>query len=409
MPAATSAQRPDTRDMVVIHRVFRREITLLPQLIRAVPDGDAARARVIAAHFADYQLGLHFHHRGEDELIWPLLLARVDLEAETVLRMEAQHEVITRTLKQAAQRIGGWQAAPGADTAGPLLAALGEHRAAVIEHLQDEEDHILPLVEEHLSQAEWDRLGERFAQDAPKDKMLFFLGLILEDATPAERELLTSHLPAPARLIWRTFGAQAYSHKIGKIRGNLDPRVPPVPRLARWMNRHVSPGKSAPDAFLRCHQWLYTKSGGRVGHGMIGGPCLVLTTTGRKTCQPRATALVYARDGDRYVVAASNDARPRNPGWLYNIEAESRVTLQVARRKLTGAARIVERTDPGFGRLWELLNAVSDGRYDRYQARTARPIPVIVIDPAHEADGSLPGSGADRAGAASAPVPASSV
>jgi len=402
MPATTCAQRPDTRDMVVIHRVFRREISLLPQLIQAVPDGDAARARVIAAHFADYQLGLHFHHCGEDELIWPLLLARVDLEAETVLQMETQHEVIARTLKEAAQRIAAWQAAPSAATAGPLLAALGEHRAVVTEHLRDEEDHILPLVEEHLSQAEWDRLGERFAQDAPKNKILFFLGLILEDATPPERALMTSHLPAPARLFWHTIGKRRYSRKIGKIRGDLDPRVPPVPLLARWMNRHVSPDKSAPDAFLRFHLWLYTKSGGRVGHGMIGGPCLILTTTGRKTRQPRTTALVYARDGDRYVVAASNDARPRNPGWLYNIQAEPRVTLQVGRRKLTGTARTVERTDPAFGKLWELLNAVSDGRYDRYQAKTARPIPVVAIDPAPTADQPLPGGDADLTRAASA-------
>lgn len=400
MPAITSTPGPDTRDMIAIHRVFRREIDLLPRLIQAVPDGDAARAEVIARHFADYQLGLHFHHSGEDELIWPLLLTRVDLEAETVLRMEAQHEAIARTLKEAAGRVAGWRAAPSAVTAGPLLAALAEHRAAVTEHLQDEEDLILPLVEEHLTQAEWDRLGERFAEEVPSIKMLFFLGLILEDATPAERNLLTSHLPAPARLIWQAIGKRQYDRKIRKIRGDLVPRVPPVPRLARWMNRHVSPDKSAPDAFLRFHLWLYTKSGGRVGHGMIGGPCLVLTTTGRKTHQPRVIALVYARDGDRYIVAASNDARPRNPGWLFNLQAQPGVTLQVARRTMAGTARIIERTDPAFPRLWGLLNAVSDGRYHRYQARTARPIPVVVIEPAPTGLGPLPGSEAHRSGAA---------
>ena len=60
-------------------------------LIAAVPDGDTRRARRLAAHLRWYRLGLHNHHQGEDELIWPLLLARVDLQADVVRRMEAQH------------------------------------------------------------------------------------------------------------------------------------------------------------------------------------------------------------------------------------------------------------------------------------------------------------------------------
>ena len=89
---AAEVPRPDTHEMVIIHRAFRRESRLLAALIAAVPAGDTARARVLAAHFRWYQLGVHHHHTGEDELIWPLLLARVDLEADVVVRMEAQHE-----------------------------------------------------------------------------------------------------------------------------------------------------------------------------------------------------------------------------------------------------------------------------------------------------------------------------
>jgi len=59
--------------MIVVHRVFRRESDLMPTLIQAVPNGDTARAGVLAQAFSDYQLGLHLHHTGEDELVWPLL------------------------------------------------------------------------------------------------------------------------------------------------------------------------------------------------------------------------------------------------------------------------------------------------------------------------------------------------
>ena len=133
MTTPTTVQRPDTHEMFVIHRVFRRESALLPPLIQAVSDGDTARAKVVADAFGDYQLGLHLHHTAEDELVWPLLLARVDLEADMVLRMEAQHDVIARTLAEASQRVPAWRSAPSAATAAPLISALSEHRSALLE------------------------------------------------------------------------------------------------------------------------------------------------------------------------------------------------------------------------------------------------------------------------------------
>jgi hypothetical protein len=57
MTTSTAIQRPDTHDMIVVHRVFRRESDLMPTLIQAVRDGDTARAGVLAGAFADYRLG----------------------------------------------------------------------------------------------------------------------------------------------------------------------------------------------------------------------------------------------------------------------------------------------------------------------------------------------------------------
>ena len=135
--------------------------------------------------------------------------------------MEAQHEVVARTLAEASQRMPAWRAAPSAATAAPLVSALAEHRAALLEHLHDEEEYILPLIAEHLTAPEWARLGERFAEEVPKSKMLFFLGMILEDADPAERQAMMANLPAPARFAWKAFGQRQFRRRVSKIRAVL--------------------------------------------------------------------------------------------------------------------------------------------------------------------------------------------
>jgi hemerythrin-like domain-containing protein len=221
LTATDTTDRPDIRDMAIVHRVFRREVGLLARMVRAVPAGNTARARIIAGHFADYGLMLHLHHAGEDELAWPLLLARVELEAQTVLRMEAQHETLTATLDEAARRVPAWTSAPSPETAAPLADAIAAHGAVVREHTDDEEEHVVPLIAEYLTAAEWSRLADRSAQKAPKSKLLFFLCLMLEEASPVEPAMMLGNLPAPARLLWNTIGKRQYGRKIRRIRADL--------------------------------------------------------------------------------------------------------------------------------------------------------------------------------------------
>lgn len=158
----------------------------------------------------------------------------------------------------------------------------------------------------------------------------------------------------------------------------VDP--PRILRVPRAINRLTSPN-TAPARVLRAHKWLYERSGGRVGHGMIGAPTLLLVTVGRKSGATRATPLVYARDGERFVVAGSNDGLDRDPAWVHNVRARPAVELQIARERLGGTARFVERDDPAFDRLWAALNERNHGRFDHYQSMTRRPLPVVVIEP----------------------------
>ncbi|MDP8953316.1 MAG: nitroreductase family deazaflavin-dependent oxidoreductase [Actinomycetota bacterium] len=133
--------------------------------------------------------------------------------------------------------------------------------------------------------------------------------------------------------------------------------------------------------FLRLHQAIYQATDGRAGHRLLGVPCLLLRTTGRRTGKPRTSALVYAREGEEYLVVGSLGGADRAPAWLYNVGARPQVRVQVERDRFHAVAEVIEPGDDAYERLWQLVNQENGGRYERYQARTRRPIPVVRLTP----------------------------
>jgi F420H(2)-dependent quinone reductase len=138
---------------------------------------------------------------------------------------------------------------------------------------------------------------------------------------------------------------------------------------------------SALGRILAVHQLVYERSGGRIGHRMLGTPTLLLLTTGRRSGARRTNALVYVHDGDDYVVVASKGGDDHAPGWLFNLTAEPKVEVRVGRERRRATARVVDHDDPDFERLWRLANDNNSGRYDAYQSKTERQIPVVVLNP----------------------------
>ena len=118
---------------------------------------------------------------------------------------------------------------------------------------------------------------------------------------------------------------------------------------------------------------------GRLGRRFAWIPCLVLTTTGRKSGQRRESVLVYADDAVGRVVVASNGGSDRPPGWLFNVQADAAVHVQVGDEQYDATARVVTPDDDDYARLWQLVNAVNGNRYDAYQAKTSRPIAMVVL------------------------------
>ena len=145
---------------------------------------------------------------------------------------------------------------------------------------------------------------------------------------------------------------------------------------------NLSPVQQVGLRLLRLHDMLYQKSGGRVGHRIPGmPPNLMLHTVGAKTGKARSNTLTYARDGERYLIVASLGGAPRSPGWYHNLKANPDVEINVGTKRLAVTARPVLPDDPDYARLWRIVNDNNANRYDSYQKRTTRPIPIVVLEP----------------------------
>ena len=209
----------DVHDMVVVHRAFRREFTLVPRLVREVALGDTARAAVLAAHTRMLLKGLHLHHTSEDELLWPTLLDRCPPDAALVERMEAQHEVVAAAIDRLGPALARWEAEARPAVSDEVATALEEMAAALCEHLDEEERHILPLAARHISQAEWDELGEHGMAEMSRAELPLMFAAALEDATPDERRDMTAKLPLPVRVLFRLVFLRRYERYVSRVRG----------------------------------------------------------------------------------------------------------------------------------------------------------------------------------------------
>lgn len=126
------------------------------------------------------------------------------------------------------------------------------------------------------------------------------------------------------------------------------------------------------------HVRRYRETNGEVGHIWNGATALLLTTIGKKSGQPRTLPLIYAQDGDNYIVVASKGGAPTHPSWYLNIRKNPEVEIQVKDRIIQATTRTVEGAERE--RLWKIATDMWPN-YDQYQERTDRIIPVVVIEP----------------------------
>ena len=126
--------------------------------------------------------------------------------------------------------------------------------------------------------------------------------------------------------------------------------------------------------FGRANTAVFRWTGGRLGSKFGKAPILLLTTTGRKSGQPRTTPLMYIQDGPNYAVIASNGGADVDPDWWRNLKQNPAGEVQVGKTKTRVTAS--QAADDERERLMPRFHEIYSG-YEGYEKKTERQIPVV--------------------------------
>jgi deazaflavin-dependent oxidoreductase (nitroreductase family) len=128
------------------------------------------------------------------------------------------------------------------------------------------------------------------------------------------------------------------------------------------------------------HRGVLKISGGRLGWSASNMPVVELTTTGRKTGQPRTVMLTSpVQDGSTIVVVASRGGDDQHPAWFLNLRDRPEVEVVMnGKPKQPMRARVA--TPEERARLWPLVTS-DHKNYAGYQTKTKREIPLVLLDP----------------------------
>lgn len=214
----------DTREMNVVHVVFRREFWQLPRLVRGVMAGDTARADAVARH-ADFMLRwLSGHHGAEDVALWPVLAGRVPDQVAAL--MNEQHQAAHDEIECIGPLLTRWRNNADSAAREQLAERLDILHVLLMDHLDAEEQQLLPLAAETLSAEEWKHFQTVGRSGRTADVPLT-LGLLRYEADPQLFTAMMAEMPRPVRAVLLRLATRSFRAHADRVYGCSEP-----PRIA---------------------------------------------------------------------------------------------------------------------------------------------------------------------------------
>lgn len=214
----------DTAPMVLLHRCMREELRRAPSAVRRIADGDRESTSVVADHLDFLVTFVRHHHEIEDELVWPVLRPRLDDDQRsTVDLMESQHEATSTILGRLAATIPAWRDAARPTERERVSTLLDELYPLLVEHLDAEEQRLLPLAACTLESAEWERLGDEGYRRSPKRDRSLALGMFDHYGDPEVVATMIAPIPRPIRPFVMSRARRTFRRRALQVHGTQNP------------------------------------------------------------------------------------------------------------------------------------------------------------------------------------------
>jgi hypothetical protein len=222
----------DIRTMGIVHSALRRDLERTRLVLSASPHPEGKRRRAIAEHVLWMMHFLHVHHTGEDDGLWPLVLAKNPAAAELLHRMDADHKRIAPAITSLEGAATAYRDDGSARES--LLDALAQLSEVLLPHLEREERQMMPVVGDTLTAAEYQQVEDQYFV---KPKSFLELGAeghwLLDGLDDEGRYLIVHTVPAVPRFVLLHGFARMYRRKKALLWGEGPAAALPSLSLAR--------------------------------------------------------------------------------------------------------------------------------------------------------------------------------
>ncbi|MEV7192637.1 hemerythrin domain-containing protein [Streptomyces sp. NPDC093510] len=190
--------------MYATHDAFRRD---LERFAAAVASGRAGTPQVRAG-WENFKRQLHVHHTVEDAVLWPRVAAQVSDrpdDQKLLAEMEAEHAQLDAVLAAVDTGMSGGGADLG-ERVDRLAQALGSH-------MRHEEDAALPLIQDVLTNKDWDAFRSAMARKQGPKGAAVYIPWVMDGRDVAERKRFLDCMPAPVKVLNKLFWESSYQKR----------------------------------------------------------------------------------------------------------------------------------------------------------------------------------------------------
>ncbi len=210
------------RAMLALHSALRREFELLPVAVGRVTSGAQGRAVTVADHAEILLIVLDLHCRAEVEAVYPLLVDRCrDSFGSSKRQMSEHHDEIAKLRNDFKVALDSWRSRVTAGSRDDFIGAIARLTAALHEHLTDEWELIVPLMDEHITGGEFEAIMEARAVTVDPALQHLLLGMLMYEGDSQVVERVSATMAAAAR----QRAAADYFHHCQRVHGMGRPPV----------------------------------------------------------------------------------------------------------------------------------------------------------------------------------------